>query len=105
MPYRAPLSDFRLLMSPVTGFPAVVATERFAEATPDLIEAILSEAARLCEETLAPLQRAGDKHPAHVENGVVLPTGSAPLRRVAGLAWPPRKHMAAWACRKPWRWP
>jgi acyl-CoA dehydrogenase len=71
MPYRAPLSDFRLLLSPVTGFPAVVATDRFADATPDMVEAILTEAARLCEETLAPLQRVGDKHPAHLENGVV----------------------------------
>jgi len=33
----------------------------FAEATPDLIEAILSEAAKLCEETLLPLNQPGDR--------------------------------------------
>ena len=33
--------------------------------------AILAEAAKLCEDTLAPLNRAGDKHPARLENGVV----------------------------------
>jgi acyl-CoA dehydrogenase len=71
MPYHAPLADYRLLLGPVTGFPAVTATDLFAEATPDLVEAILTEAARLCEETLAPLQRNGDKHPARLENGVV----------------------------------
>jgi alkylation response protein AidB-like acyl-CoA dehydrogenase len=89
MPYRAPLADFRLLMSSVTGFPAVAATERFADATPDLIEAILSEAARLSEETLAPLQRVGDKHPAHVENGVVRtsPGFAEGFRAIADGGW------------------
>jgi acyl-CoA dehydrogenase len=71
MPYHAPLADFRLLLGPITGFPAVATTDLFAEATPDLVEAILTEAARLSEETLAPLQRNGDKHPARLENGVV----------------------------------
>ena len=89
MPYRAPLSDFRLLMSPVTGFPAVAATARFAEATPDLIEAILTEAARLCEETLVPLQRVGDKNPARLENGVVrtAPGFAAGFRAIADGGW------------------
>ena len=38
---------------------------------PDLTEAILTEAGRLCAEVLAPLQRSGDLHPARLENGVV----------------------------------
>ena len=33
--------------------------------------AILGEAGKLCEEVLAPVQRAGDQHPAVLENGVV----------------------------------
>ena len=89
MPYRAPLSDFRLLLSPVTGFPAVATTARFAEATPELVEAILTEAARLCEDTLAPLQRAGDKTPARLENGVVRtsPGFDAGFRAIAEGGW------------------
>ena len=89
MPYRAPLSDYRLLMSPVTGFPAVAATTRFADATPDMIEAILTEAARLCEETLAPLQRIGDKNPAHLENGIVrtAPGFADGFRAIATGGW------------------
>ena len=71
MPYRAPLADFHFLLAHVLGFADIAATPRFAEATPDLVEAILSEAAKLCETTLAPLNRAGDKHPAKLENGVV----------------------------------
>lgn len=71
MPYRAPLADFRFLLSEVVDFAQVAATERFAEATPETVEAVLGEAGKLCEEVLAPLQRSGDIHPARLENGVV----------------------------------
>jgi len=49
----------------------VTQTDRFTETTPDLVSAILGEAGKLCEEVLAPVQRAGDQHPAVLENGVV----------------------------------
>ncbi|TRD20705.1 acyl-CoA dehydrogenase [Palleronia caenipelagi] len=71
MPYRAPLKDFRFLFDKVVDISQVSATERYAEATPELVEQILGEAGRLCEEVIAPLQRAGDLHPAKLENGVV----------------------------------
>jgi acyl-CoA dehydrogenase len=89
MPYRAPLADFRLLLSPVTGFPQVMATDLFADTTPDLVEAILTEAARLCEETLAPLQRVGDKNPARLENGIVrtAPGFAEGYRAIADGGW------------------
>jgi len=71
MPYRAPVAEFRHILDHVVGYAALAGTRRFAEATPDTTEAILTEAARLAEEVLAPLQRAGDLHPAWLENGVV----------------------------------
>ncbi|MFD1344173.1 acyl-CoA dehydrogenase [Litorisediminicola beolgyonensis] len=71
MPYRAPVSDFRFLFDHVVGFDAVAATDRFAEASPDMVEAILTESAKMCEEVLAPLQRKGDLDPSRLENGVV----------------------------------
>ncbi len=71
MTYRAPIRDFQFILDHVVGFSKVAATDRFAEATPDLREAILSEAAKLCDEVLAPLQRNGDLDPAVLENGVV----------------------------------
>ncbi|MEM7091183.1 MAG: acyl-CoA dehydrogenase [Pseudomonadota bacterium] len=70
MSYQAPLSDYRFLMDNVIGFDTVAATDRFADASPDMVNAILSEAGKLCEEVLAPLQRPGDLEPAHLENGV-----------------------------------
>ena len=71
MPYRAPVSDFRFLMDHIVGFGDVAKTDRFAESTPDMVDAILTEAAKMCEEVIAPLNRAGDLHPAKLENGVV----------------------------------
>jgi alkylation response protein AidB-like acyl-CoA dehydrogenase len=71
MPYRAPVQDIRFLMDTVAGFGAVSATDRFEDATSDMVEAILTEAAKMCENVLAPLQRPGDLHPATLENGVV----------------------------------
>ncbi|MBJ3761364.1 acyl-CoA dehydrogenase [Maribius pontilimi] len=71
MPYRAPTTDFTFLFDHVVGLDQVTATDRFEEATPEMIEAILTEAAKMCEEVLAPLQRPGDTHPAKLENGVV----------------------------------
>ena len=71
MPYSAPVAEFRYLFEHVVGFDQLAGTETFADATPDVVDAILTEAGRMCEDKLAPLQRAGDLHPARLENGVV----------------------------------
>ena len=71
MPYRAPLSDFRFILDKIVGFQRVSETEHFAEATPELVEQILTEAARMSEEVIAPLNWPGDRNPAKLENGVV----------------------------------
>jgi acyl-CoA dehydrogenase len=71
MTYRAPVQEFEFLFRHVVGLDRVAATDLFAEATPDTVGAILTEAGRLCEEVMAPLQRVGDSHPARLENGVV----------------------------------
>ena len=88
MPYVAPLADYRLLLS-VMGFAQVAATERFSAATPDTVDAILTEAARLSQSVLAPLNRAGDAHPATLENGAVRtsPGFAEGFRAVAEGGW------------------
>ena len=89
MPYRAPVGELRFLLDHVVGFDRVAATERFAEVTPDVVDAILTEAGRLCETVLAPLQRVGDTDPARLENGVVrTPAGFAEgYRAIAEGGW------------------
>jgi alkylation response protein AidB-like acyl-CoA dehydrogenase len=89
MPYRAPVADFRFLLAHVTGFARVAGTARFAEATDETVEAILTGAARLSEEVLAPLQTVGDRHPARLDNGIVrTPPGFADgYRALAEGGW------------------
>jgi len=69
--YRAPVGEFKFLFDHVVGMDRVTQTPLFAEAAGEVTEAILTEAGRMCEEILAPLQRVGDLNPAHLENGVV----------------------------------
>ena len=71
MPFRSPLTELRFLLDHVAGFAEVAGTPLFKDATPETVDAILTEAAKLCDTTLAPLNRAGDKTPARLENGVV----------------------------------
>ncbi len=89
MPYRAPLSDLRFILDKVVDFAGVAATERFAAASPDMTQAILAEAARLCENDLAPLNRSGDQHPARLENGAVRtsPGFAEGYRAIAAGGW------------------
>jgi alkylation response protein AidB-like acyl-CoA dehydrogenase len=71
MPFRAPLTEYDLLLNHVVGYEQVAATETFGDATLDTAMAVLTEAGKMCEEVLAPLQRNGDLDPAVLENGVV----------------------------------
>ncbi len=71
MTYRAPVTEMRFLLDSVLGAGRLAGTARFAEATPDTVEAVLTEAARLADDVFAPLRRAGDLTPARLENGVV----------------------------------
>ncbi len=71
MTYRSAQTDIRFILDHVVPLAPVSATDRFREASPDMASAILTEAARLCDEVIAPLNRAGDLTPARLENGVV----------------------------------
>ena len=89
MAYRAPLNDIRFILDHVVPLVPIAATGRFAEATPDLAEAILTEAAKLCDTVMAPLRRAGDQTPARLENGVVrsTPGFAEAFRQIADGGW------------------
>lgn len=71
MPYRAPVTDITFCLDHVVGFDRVQSASTFEDATSDVVQAILTEAGRICEEVIAPLNRAGDETPARLENGVV----------------------------------
>ena len=70
--YRAPLDDIRFVLHELFDYSGDVATlPGYEEATPDLVDALLEEAARFCENELLPLNASGDAEGCSFENGVV----------------------------------
>ena len=59
--YKAPVDDVLFLLSDVFRIERYNNLPGFADASPDVLVAVLSEAAKFCEEVLTPLNRSGDK--------------------------------------------
>ncbi len=74
--YNAPLENLKFVLHDVLAVESLSTLPGFEDATPDLIDSILEEAAKLCEEVLFPLNQSGDKEGCLWENGkVTTPTG------------------------------
>ena len=75
--YKAPLDDVSFLLNDVFQFDRYNNLPGFSDASPDLREAILSEAAKLSEQVLQPLNRVGDKQGCtlHADGRVTTPDG------------------------------
>ena len=70
--YKAPLRDMRFLINEVFDFESHYKTlPNGEEATPDMVEAILGELAKLCENTIGPLYHSGDHESCKLEDGQV----------------------------------
>src|SRR5215203_4218362 len=95
--YKAPVEDVLFLLNDVFQIERHNNLPGFADATPDVLEAILGEGARLCEEVLAPLNRTGDLEGCkrHDDGRVTTPTGFKEAHEAygaggwIGLAVPP----------------
>ncbi len=70
--YKAPLREIRFVLYELLKAEELARDiPDFAEATPDVIDAILEEAGKFCENELQPLNHPGDEEGCHLENGVV----------------------------------
>jgi len=69
--YQAPLEEMRFVLNELAGLDEIAALPGFEDATPELIDAILSEAGKLASDVLAPLNPVGDRKGSVLENGAV----------------------------------
>ncbi len=58
--YRAPVKDSQFVLDAVVGLAKYANLPGFADATPDVVKAILEEGGKFCEQVLAPLNLSGD---------------------------------------------
>lgn len=89
MAYKAPVDDIRFILRHILPFDQIAATDRFAEATDETVDAILTEAGRMTTEVLAPLNRGSDLQGAKLENGAVRssPGFDVGFRAIAEGGW------------------
>ena len=75
--YRAPVKDTLFVLDAIVDLQGHAGLPGFAAATPDTVAAILGEAAKFCEEVLAPLNLSGDIEGCtrHDDGSVTTPAG------------------------------
>src|ERR671913_2420578 len=88
--YKAPVEDVMFLLNDVFPIERHNNLPGFADATPDTVEAILTEGAKLCEEVFAPLNRTGDLEGCtrNPDGSVTTPAGfTEAYQAYAGGGW------------------
>ena len=75
--YSAPVEDTLFVLNEVLNIERYNNLPGFEETTPELVEAILGEAAKLCEEVLQPINLSGDQEGCtrHEDGSVTTPKG------------------------------
>jgi alkylation response protein AidB-like acyl-CoA dehydrogenase len=61
MQYQAPANDLKFLLFDVLGVDKLHELEKYADATPDLITAVIEEAGKLASEVIQPTNQVGDR--------------------------------------------
>ena len=70
--YQAPIRDMQFVLHELLQVEQEFAQlPGFEETSADVIDAVLDEAAKLCENVIAPTNRTGDEQGCHFENGTV----------------------------------
>jgi alkylation response protein AidB-like acyl-CoA dehydrogenase len=69
--YKAPLENMRFVLHDVLNAGQLAELPGYEQATPDLMDSIIDEGAKICEEVLFPLNQSGDAEGCTYDNGKV----------------------------------
>ena len=70
--YAVPQRELSFIFQEIVAYQEHCQMPGFEEASTDLVEVILPEAAKFFEQVVAPTNPQGDKHPAHLKDGEVV---------------------------------
>ncbi|MEB8389353.1 acyl-CoA dehydrogenase [Rhodobacteraceae bacterium KMM 6894] len=89
MTYAAPIQDMRFVLHNLCNLDEISKLPALEDATPDMIDAILEEAAKYAAQDLSPLNRVGDLAGLGFDNGkVTMPDGwSAAYQTMVEMGW------------------
>lgn len=88
--YRAPVKEMRFVINELAELDQLTALSGYEEATPELVDAVLEEAAALAVQVIAPTNELGDEKGAKVDGGqVTVPAEiAAAYRQYVEGGWP-----------------
>jgi alkylation response protein AidB-like acyl-CoA dehydrogenase len=78
MQYQPPVNDIKFILFDVLGADKLHEFEKYSDATPDIITAVLEEAGKLAAEVLQPVNKIGDEQGCHYDpetHAVTTPEG------------------------------
>jgi len=88
--YSAPLDDIKFLLNNVLEMPSISKLPGFEDATPDMVDAILNEAARFYGEVLAPTNKLADSQGSRLDGDrvVTAPALDGIYKQIVNAGWP-----------------
>ena len=104
--YKAPVDDALFLLNDVFHLDHYGNLPGFSDAAPDVVEAVLREAAKFSEEVLTPLNRVGDKEGCKLagdgtcRHQLASRTPTSRLLKAVGSGFQCRLNSAAKGCRR-----
>ncbi|MEX1280867.1 MAG: acyl-CoA dehydrogenase [Acidimicrobiia bacterium] len=70
--YRAPIKDILFALEQAADLPSIARLPGLEHASPDMVEGVITEAARFLEDVVVPVNRSGDEHGSRVEGDTVI---------------------------------
>ena len=88
--YNAPIDDMKFLLNNVLDLESIAKLPGYEEATPDMVDAILDEAARFYGEVLAPTNQVADSQGSRLEGDKVVtaPALDGIYQQIVQAGWP-----------------